>query len=111
MDLRCDNETRTGFRKEDSQASAFLQTTAEGSRILDSGFRDLSRASSTRFVILDSGFSGGKSRLSSFELKSQLSPCTARTDVFRILALGSCLALSDFDVKGTPGEVWREGWR
>ena len=39
---------------------------------LDSGFRDLSRASSTCFVILDSGFSGRKSRLSSFELKSQL---------------------------------------
>ena len=31
---------------------------------------------STGFVILDSGFSGGKSQLSSFELKSQLSPCT-----------------------------------
>ena len=33
---------------------------------------------STGFVILDSGFSGGKSRLSSFELKSQLSPCSSR---------------------------------
>ena len=72
MDLRCDNETRTGFRKEDSQASAFSRRPPEGSRILDSGFRDLSRASSTCFVILDSGFSGRKSPLSSFELKSQL---------------------------------------
>ena len=32
---------------------------------------------STGFVILDSGFSGGKSQLSSFELKSQLSPCSS----------------------------------
>ena len=34
----------------------FSETTTEGSRILDSGFRDLSRASSTCFAILDSGF-------------------------------------------------------
>ena len=45
------------------------------------GFRDLSRASSTGFVILDSGFSGGKSRLSSFELKSQLSPCSSNRGI------------------------------
>ena len=50
----------------------FSETTTEGSRILDSGFRDLSRASSTCFAILDSGFSGRKSRLISIELKSQL---------------------------------------
>ena len=50
----------------------FSETTTEGSRILDSGFRDLSRASSTCFAVLDSGFSGRKSRLISIELKSQL---------------------------------------
>ena len=79
----------------------------KGSRIPLKG-----RAPSTRFVILDSGFSGGKSRLSSFELKSQLSLRGSRAFSLQLEQLDSgswildlAWHLADFDVKGALSKV------
>ena len=58
---------------------AMLRMATDGSRTLDSGLRDPKWCCEARFVILDSGRSGEKSRLSSFELKSHLLSASART--------------------------------
>ena len=83
----------------------FSETTTEGSRILDSGFRDLSRASSTCFAILDSGFSGRKSRLISIELKSQLFSLQLERMDSGSWILDLAWHLADFDAKGALSKV------